>query len=63
MLLGRIVWGTAMWRLSELVTDMTFTWEMFITGAFVDALPGIILHILIIPPIVMVMRKVSRNAR
>jgi riboflavin transporter FmnP len=56
MLAGRIVWGTVMWQILE-----TFTWEMFIAGAFVNALPGILLHIMIIPPIVMATKKVLRE--
>jgi len=61
MLLGRIVWGTAMWRISGTVADVPFSWEAFMSGAFVDALPGIVLHIAIIPPVVMAVNKVSKG--
>lgn len=56
MILGRIVWGIAMTLLLGL-GDTPFTWQLFITKAFVNAVPGIILHILIIPPIVIALIK------
>jgi hypothetical protein len=34
-----------------------YTINMFITGAFVNAVPGIILHIVLIPVIVMALKK------
>ena len=61
MLLGRLVWG-----LAEIVvlglSGSRFTMEAFLAGAFVNAVPGIILHILIIPPIVMAMGKAGFHA-
>ncbi len=56
MLTGRIVWGTVMLILSG-ITQTLFTWKMFAAGAFVTALPGIMCHILIIPPIVLALKK------
>jgi len=53
MLAGRFVWGLAMWQILEF-----FTWDAFVAGAFVNALPGILLHIMIIPPIVLASEKV-----
>ena len=37
------------------LSGTAFTWEMFILGAFAEALPGIILHIVLIPVLVIVM--------
>lgn len=54
MAAGRIVWGTVRLLLSGL-SGTAFTWEMFILGAFAEALPGIILHIVLIPVLVIVM--------
>lgn len=56
MLLGRVVWGVAMVVISG-VTGSAFTWAAFMAGAFVNAIPGIIVHILLIPVIVMALRK------
>jgi len=56
MLLGRIVWGIARWALSG-VTGISFTFELFIAGAFANAIPGIILHIALIPVIVAALKK------
>jgi riboflavin transporter FmnP len=61
MLLGRVVWGVAMWRISGIAADVSFTMEAFIAGAFVEAVPGIVLHIAIIPPIIMIARKISNE--
>jgi len=50
MLMGRIVWG-----MSQLVilgfTEKSFTWGMFATGAFLSAIPGIVLQLVLIPAI------------
>ncbi|MGN1021475.1 MAG: ECF transporter S component [Aristaeellaceae bacterium] len=56
MLLGRVVWGIADYFLLQLRGEV-FTPEMFVSGAVVSALPGIILHLVIIPPIVMALEK------
>ena len=56
MLSGRIVWGVAMVIISG-VTGSAFTWSLFLAGAFVNAVPGIIVHILLIPLIVLALKK------
>ena len=56
MIIGRIVWGIASY-LIFLSLGMDFTLQLFLAGAFINALPAIILHILIIPPIVMALKK------
>lgn len=56
MLLGRVVWGVVRAILSG-VSDSPFTWAAFLSGAFVNAIPGIVVHILLIPVIVMALRK------
>lgn len=53
---GRIVWGLA----SVLVYGLSgtpFTWQMFMAGSVVNALPGIALQILIIPIIVLALKR------
>lgn len=48
MISGRIVWATAEMILLGLQGDI-FTSEMFFTGAFATAIPGIILQLVFIP--------------
>lgn len=51
MVLGRIVWGIAMFVLS-FISHSTFTFSAFLTAAFIQAIPGIICHIIIVPIVV-----------
>lgn len=61
MLAGRVVWGIAKAVLLGL-GGKGFTFAAFITGGFVDALPGIIIIQLIIIPIIMkVLEKVQKK--
>lgn len=56
MLLGRIVWAAA-----ELVLyglgKTSFGWKVFVTQAFVKAVPGILLQIVLVPVLVMLAGK------
>lgn len=52
MLLGRLVWGIAMFALTG-----GFTFGAFVTGAFTSALPGIVIQIILIPPTVMLAKR------
>ena len=61
MLVGRIVWGVVMWRISDLMFDVPFTFRAFLDGAFLLAWPGIVLHIAVVPPIVVVLKKAIPN--
>ena len=54
MLAGRAVWGIARLIIAGL-SGNSFTWALFLAGAFTNAIPGIILHIVLIPVIVMVL--------
>ena len=56
MILGRIVWGSAMVVISG-VSGSAFTWSAFIAGALLNAVPGIILHIVLIPILVMALKR------
>ena len=56
MLLGRIAWGIVRVLLSG-VTGSAFTWAAFMAGAFTSAIPGIILHIALIPVLVMALQR------
>ena len=56
MLAGRIVWGIVQVVLMGL-QGSSFTWTAFIASAFTQAIPGIILHIVLIPLIVLALQK------
>lgn len=56
MLAGRVIWGIVMVVLMGL-NGSAFTWAAFMAGAFVNAVPGIIVHIILIPIIVLALRK------
>jgi len=43
MLAGRLVWGLVRFALLGFGT-LNFSWQIFVAGAFVNALPGIILQ-------------------
>ena len=53
MIVGRLVWGAAKW----LMLGPSFTVQTFLAGAVVNAIPGIILHVVLIPPIVLALQK------
>ena len=56
MLLGRVLWGVVR-LVSAGVTGSAFTWAMFMAGAFTKAVPGIILHLVLIPPSVFTLER------
>ena len=56
MIAGRIVWGIARLLLSGLGGE-AFTWALFLAGGFTNAVPGIIMHIVLIPVLVMAMDR------
>ena len=50
MILGRVVWGGSMTVLLSM-KDSAFTFTAFLAGAVLNAIPGIILQLLLIPAI------------
>lgn len=56
MIIGRIVWGIAMWICLG-ISGGEFTLALFMAGAFANAIPGIIVQIILIPTLVMVLEK------
>lgn len=56
MLIGRAVWGLAS-AVLMMGTENVFTTQAFLAGAFINAWPGIVLHILVIPPVVLGLRR------
>lgn len=56
MLLGRVIWGIA----AAVITGAAggaFTWAAFVSGALLNAIPGIAVQIILIPVIVVALRK------
>ena len=54
MIVGRLVWGAAMFIFIGL-NGGNFTFAAFIAGAFTNAIPGIIVQIVLIPILVMIL--------
>lgn len=56
MIGGRVIWGIV--RLLMLgVAGNAFTWQMFMAGAFLNAIPGIILQLVFIPALMVALNK------
>lgn len=56
MIGGRIVWGAVSYILYGFA-GTAFTWQIFLGGAFINAIPGIILQLILIPVLVMALQK------
>lgn len=56
MIFGRIIWGTSMFLILGL-GGKTFTWAAFIGGSFIGAVPGIIIQIILVPIIIITLKK------
>ncbi len=56
MFAGRIVWGCVS-ILVYGITKSSFTWKMFVGGAFINAMPGIIVQVILIPIIILALEK------
>ena len=55
---GRVVWGI-MWMVFAGVSEGAFTITVFLTRAFANAVPGIILQLILIPTVVMVLKNAT----
>ena len=62
MIAGRIVWGIVSFAIYSM-TNVSFTWQIFIGGALLNAIPGIILQLIIVPTLVLAIEKNWRNER
>ena len=56
MLAGRLVWGAAMVVLMGL-GGSAFTWQLFIGGAVLNAIPGIVLQLVLIPVVMVLLDR------
>ena len=62
MIVGRIVWGARMIVLSGRAQTQ-FTYQMFMKYAFIDAMPAILFHIVLIPAVVIALEKANLTYR
>ncbi len=56
MIGGRVVWAAVRLIMAG-VTRSPFTWEMFLSGAFLTAIPGIILQLIFIPALMVALDR------
>jgi hypothetical protein len=56
MIAGRVVWGAAMTVLLGF-GENTFTWQAFTAGALINAIPGIVVQLAIIPAIMVALNR------
>ncbi len=56
MLAGRVVWGAAMLILLGL-GGSAFTWQAFIAGALLNAIPGIVLQLVLLPAVMLLLNR------
>lgn len=56
MLGGRVVWAVVQVILSG-VSGQAFTWQMFLSGALLTALPGIVLQLIFIPAVMVALDR------
>jgi len=56
MVCGRVVWGAVRVLLTGVASE-AFTWQMFMTGALLNAIPGIILQLILIPSIMVALNR------
>jgi len=56
MILGRLVWGVVCIPVYGFVSK-SFTWQIFMTNGFVNAIPGIILQLIAVPAIVTALER------
>lgn len=57
MLSGRLIWGVMRYFLIFFKDGQNFTFNMFLTGAFISAWPGIIIQLIMIPSVIYLLEK------
>lgn len=62
MLCGRAVWGIAKALLLGLKGSV-FTFSMFLTGAFIDSFAGIVLQLVLIPLLMSIVVKITKEGK
>lgn len=59
LIIGRIAWGFANYTLTLIDQTFNFSFEIFLAGAFINAYPGIIIQLLLIPPFILLFNKLD----
>lgn len=54
---GRLVWGVVRLALAGLAGAGAFTWQMFMAGALLNAVPGIVLQVILIPVLMLALDR------
>lgn len=62
MIMGRIMWGLAQIVLLG-IGGNSFTGQMFMAGAFMNAIPGIILQLILVPVVVSLLHRNMKTVR
>ena len=57
MLAGRVVWGIASWAIYALLTPNPFGIAAFWMGGFVNAWPGMVVQVIVVPLIIFAIEK------
>lgn len=60
MLAGRAVWGVVMVCIAGL-SEASFSWAAFLSGAFLNAIPGIVIQLLLIPAVVLAVQRTGKS--
>ena len=56
MIIGRVIWGLASIVLYG-ISGSAFTWQIFLAGSFLNAIPGIILQFVAVPMLMLAFEK------
>ena len=56
MIIGRVIWGLASVVFYG-ISGTAFTWQIFLAGSLLNAIPGIILQLVAIPMIILAFEK------
>ena len=59
---GRVVWGLAAGVFYGMA-GIPFNWSVFIAGSFFGAWPGILVQLILIPPLVQAIRRITASDR
>ena len=63
MLLGRVVWALASVVIYRLFADFAFDFELFLTGGFVAAWPGMLVQLVVVPVVVRLVEGAGRSKK
>ena len=61
MLLGRVIWGLVRFIISQIDKTIPLSLNIFITSSFITAWPGILIQLLIIPPLIYALKNKNKK--